>query len=202
MEFSEFSLWQVIVLAVVQGVTEFLPISSDGHLVLVAPLLFRQGGMPAEMLDLTIALHMGTLVSILVYYRRRVAALLLEDRPTLLLLIVGTIPAVLLVLCCKWLFGDAFEDALTNTLLAGCMLIVTGLALFAAQWGGGAKDYRQLGFGDAVLIGMAQATAILPGLSRSGTTIAAGLGTRHVARFGGDFLVFAGDSGAFGGGRV
>jgi undecaprenyl pyrophosphate phosphatase UppP len=72
---SEFSLWQVLVLAVVQGITEFLPISSDGHLVLIAPLLFGSNAQPPEMLDLTIVLHLGTLGSILVFYRQRIARL-------------------------------------------------------------------------------------------------------------------------------
>lgn len=172
-----FRLWQVLVLAVVQGVAEFLPISSDGHLVIAAPLLFGARSKPPDMMDLTIVLHLGTLGSILVFYRQRIARLLTEDRRVLSLLVVGTLPAVALVLVCKSFFGDRFESVLQSQLLAGIMLPVTGLALlWSARRTSGQRDYRQLSWLDSLLIGLAQAAAILPGLSRSGSTIAAGLG--------------------------
>jgi undecaprenyl-diphosphatase len=171
-----FSLWQVVVLAVVQGITEFLPISSDGHLVVIAPLLFGRGSGPPNMMDLTIALHLGTLGSILVFYRRRVAELLTNDRRVLGLICLGTVPAVALVLACKLLFEPWFEPVLQSRLLAGLMLPVTGLALLWSQSWSGKRDYRDLTWLESLLIGLAQATAILPGLSRSGTTITAGLG--------------------------
>lgn len=176
MHSAHFSLWQVLVLAVVQGITEFLPISSDGHLVLIAPLLFGDKQAP-PMMDLTVALHMGTLGSILLYYRQRIAQLLGQDRRLIPLLVLGTIPVIVLVLVCKRLFADRFEQILQSTLLAGLMLPVTGLALLWSQRRrSGQRDYRQLTWFDTLLIGTAQATAILPGLSRSGATIAAGLG--------------------------
>jgi undecaprenyl-diphosphatase len=173
---QQFSLWQVLVLAVVQGITEFLPVSSDGHLALVEPLLRgNQADAPSSM-DLTIILHLGTLGSILVYYRERIFRLLGEDRRVLFLIVLGTIPAVALVLCCKMFFDEWFEPILKSTLMAGIMLPVTGAALLWAHYrGGGQRDYRELKWTDSLLIGLAQATAILPGLSRSGTTIAAGL---------------------------
>ena len=173
----QFSLWQVAVLAVLQGVTEFLPISSDGHLVVVRPLLFPAGSAPQDAMDLTIVLHMGTLGSILVYYFRRTVRLLGEDRKVLWLLAVGTVPAVVLVLVCKQLLDKQFEPILQNELLAGFMLPVTGLALlWAMRQNPGTREYRELTWRDALVIGVCQATAILPGLSRSGTTISAGLG--------------------------
>jgi undecaprenyl-diphosphatase len=104
----QFSLWQVAVLAVVQGVTEFLPISSDGHLVLVRPLLFPSADAPKEAMDLTIV---G------------------EDWRVVPLLAVGTLPAVVVVLVCKSLLGPQFESILQSELLAGLMLPVTGGAL-------------------------------------------------------------------------
>jgi undecaprenyl-diphosphatase len=175
-ESSDFSLWQVLVLAVVQGIAEFLPISSDGHLVVVRPLLFGGSGGPANMMDLTIVLHMGTLGSILVYYYRRILELLGSDRRVLGLIVLGTIPAVVLVLSAKVLFDEWFEPALQSTLLAGFMLPVSGIALlWSLRHGKGTRDYRELSWIDSLLIGIAQATAILPGLSRSGTTIASGL---------------------------
>lgn len=176
MPLATFELWQVLVLAVIQGVAEFLPISSDGHLTVAAPLLFPSGQTP-EMLDLTITLHLGTLGSILVYYRSRVLALLHEDRRVLGRMLLGTLPAVVLVLVGKTLLERWFEPILQSTLVAGLMLPVTGIVLLWSLYGRpGDRDYRHLTWLDALLIGCAQATAILPGLSRSGTTIAAGLG--------------------------
>jgi len=173
---TEFSLWQVLVLAIVQGITEFLPISSDGHLVLVESLLFGGRSGAVETLDLTIVLHLGTLGSILVYYRQRVARLLIEDRRVAWLIVLGTIPAVALVLVCKLLLDDLFEPILKSTLLAGFMLPVSGIALlYSLHHATGSREYRELTATQSLLIGMAQALAILPGLSRSGTTISTGL---------------------------
>jgi undecaprenyl-diphosphatase len=169
----QFSWWQILILAVVQGVAEFLPISSDGHLVVLTPLLFGGRQVPPEMLDVTIVLHIGTLGSILVYYWRRILALLGRDRRTLGLIVLGTLPAVGFGLVMKhW-----FEPVLESPLLGGLMLPVTGLVLL---WGlrcqVGETEYRDMTWLDSLWIGVCQATAILPGLSRSGTTIAAGLG--------------------------
>ncbi|HMC12589.1 MAG TPA: undecaprenyl-diphosphate phosphatase, partial [Pirellulaceae bacterium] len=173
---QQFSLLQVLVLAVVQGVTEFIPVSSDGHLALVEPLIWGGSAPRPNSMDLTIVLHLGTLGSILVYYRERILRLLGEDRGVLWLIVLGTIPAVVLVLGCKLLLNDAFEEYLKDVRLAGLMLPVTGAALIWSQrHAGGNRQYRELKWTDSVLIGIAQAAAILPGLSRSGSTIAAGL---------------------------
>jgi undecaprenyl-diphosphatase len=174
---APFTLWQVVVLAVVQGVTEFLPISSDGHLVIIAPLLFGGSTRPPEMMDLTIVLHLGTLASILVYYRQRIARLLGEDRRVIPLLVVGTLPAVALVIVSKLLFKEYFEKVLNSSMVAGLMLPVTGLVLlWSLRRTPGKREYRDLTWIDSLIIGICQATAILPGLSRSGTTIGSGLG--------------------------
>jgi undecaprenyl-diphosphatase len=173
----QFDLWQVLVLAVVQGITEFLPVSSDGHLALIEPLLWGSKSTLPNSMDLTIILHLGTLGSILVYYRERILRLLGADRRVLWLLVLGTLPAVGLVLICKSLFDEQFEPLLKNTLLAGFMLTVTGIALiWSSRYGHGKREYTELTARESVLIGIAQAAAILPGLSRSGSTIAAGLG--------------------------
>jgi undecaprenyl-diphosphatase len=172
----QFELWQVLVLAVVQGVTEFLPISSDGHLAVIKPLLFGRGPAPASF-DLTIALHMGTLGSILVFYRQRILRLLGEDRRVIPLLVIGTMPAVVLVLATKKLLGDELEAVLEKPFLAGLFFPVSGLALLWSLYGKpGTLEYRDLPWWKSLLIGLAQATAILPGLSRSGTTISSGIG--------------------------
>jgi undecaprenyl-diphosphatase len=173
---EQFELWQVVVLAIVQGITEFLPISSDGHLALTEPLIWRSSQPRPHAMDLTIVLHLGTLGSILVYYRQRIWRLLGDDRRAIWLIAIGTLPAVALVLVAKLLLDEVFEPILKSTLLAGCMLPVTGVALLIAQRAkAGDRHYRELTTFQALLIGTAQATAILPGLSRSGTTISTGL---------------------------
>jgi undecaprenyl-diphosphatase len=171
-------LWQIIVLAAVQGVTEFLPISSDGHLVVLAPILYGSSEAPPGTAALTIVLHLGTLLSIIVFYFRRVMQLLGEDRRVLGLIIAGTMPAVVLGLPMKMFF----EPVLESVWLAGLMLPVSGLALlWLNRFPAEGKDYRQLTLADALWIGLFQASAMLPGLSRSGTTIATGV-TRGLSR--------------------
>ncbi len=168
----EFTWWQVLALAVVQGITEFLPISSDGHLAVIAPLLFGSRTSPPGLLSVSIALHVGTLGSILVYYCKRIARLLTTDRRTLGLILVGTIPAGIVGVAIKL----AAEQVIESPLLAGLMLPVTGaLLLWCSSRPPGTLDYDQLRWRDSLWIGICQAAAILPGLSRSGSTIAAGL---------------------------
>jgi undecaprenyl-diphosphatase len=164
----------VIVLAIVQGVAEFLPISSSAHLVIAEAIfadLSRRN--PPDLTSLNIALHGGTLVSILVVYWRRVWRLLGQDRRVIGLMVVGTLPAVLIGLPVRLLWS---HSVLENPLLAGCMLPLTGLMLI---WAGRQPprdmDYSHLSHGRALLIGLAQAAALLPGISRSGATICAGL---------------------------
>lgn len=173
----EFDLWKVLVLAVVQGITEFLPISSDGHLVLMANLL-DQNSDKLDVSSVVIALHMGTLASIVVFYWPRLWALLREDRRVIPLLFVGTIPAVVFGLAIKssdW----AEQNILESPLLAGFMLPVTGLlCILGSRCPPGKVDYREISWKHALLIGLAQASAILPGLSRSGSTIATALGLK------------------------
>ncbi len=168
------SAWQVVVLAVVQGITEFLPISSDGHLLLLAT--WMQGGTTSpETHDLTIVLHLGTLLSIVLYYRRQIVELVTQDWRTIGLIVVGTMPAVLVGLPMKMTAWG--ESILNSTLLAGLMLPVTGVVLLlAGRIKPGDGSYRTMPWSTATWIGIAQAFALLPGLSRSGSTIAAGLG--------------------------
>lgn len=171
-------LWQIIVLAAVQGVTEFLPISSDGHLVVLAPLLYGSSTPPPGIAALTIVLHLGTLLSILVFYWQRVLRLLGEDRRVLGLIVVATIPAVILGLPIK-MFA---EPVLESVWLAGLMLPVSGLALlWLARFPAEGKNYQEATIADALWVGLFQAFAILPGLSRSGSTISAGV-TRGLSR--------------------
>lgn len=169
-----FSLWQILVLAVLQGIAEFLPISSSGHLIVLTPLLFGGSTTPSDMTTLNVVLHVGTLGSIVVYYHQRIARLIGEDRRTVGLIVAGTIPTAALGL----LIELYYERWLELPLIAGLMFPVTGaILLWMSRQPPGRAEYRDLTWRDSLLIGLSQAVAILPGLSRSGTTIAAGVAT-------------------------
>ena len=172
----ELELWQILVLAIVQGLTEFLPVSSDGHLTVAAALMAPTGGLKNfEVSDVVIMLHGGTLLSILVFYWQRLRELVRADHRTFGLLAVASLPTMLIGLPVK-LFADEW---LTNPILAGIFLMVTGVVLLlAARISPGNREFSQLGYGEAIWIGLSQAAAILPCLSRSGCTIGAGLSIR------------------------
>lgn len=171
----------IVILAIVQGIAEFLPISSSGHLVLIGHLL----GNASESAALEIILHAGTLGSILVVYWRRILQLLTSDRRVIPLLVVGTLPAVAVGLPIKLLA----ESWLTSPLLTGCMLLVTAAVLVTlGRLNRGERPYTELNGKQAFAIGCFQACAILPGLSRSGSTI---LGGRLVGLRGNDAVTFS-----------
>lgn len=184
-------LWEIIVLGIVQGLTEFLPVSSSGHLVVANALLEAMGSKPVEnLIEVSIVLHLGTLVAVLVFYRREIFQLLGKDRAAVPLLIVGTIPAAFVGILIKKGLPEASEDwvsqwVLENPLLAGFMFPATALVLlWVARRHHGEIEYQQLTIKQSLVIGIMQAIAILPGISRSGFTIAAGLGVglhRHAA---------------------
>lgn len=162
------SYLEILLLAVVQGITEFLPISSSGHLVIVEALLGHQ----KELLDVNIVLHGGTLLSILVYYWHHIWRLLGKDRRAIGLILLATIPVVVVGFPMKE-YGEAI---LSSPLVAGLMLPVTGaLLLWAARRPQGDVDYPEMSYGRALVVGLFQVFAILPGISRSGTTISGGL---------------------------
>jgi len=177
-------LLRIVVLAVVQGLTEFLPVSSSGHLVVVGALFESMTGssLGGEPLTLTIMLHAGTLVTVLVVFWKQIAQLAVRDRRVVPLLVVGTIPVGIIGLILeRWC-----EPLLNSPLAAGLGLIVTGLILLWAQRQDGPEEhrrtYQQLTYRQALWIGMFQAVAALPGISRSGSTIAAGLGVGNLRR--------------------
>lgn len=170
---------QAIVLALVQGLTEILPISSSGHLVLVPYFL----GWPDQGLAFDVALHVGTLFAVLLYFRREVADMLRAwggsltgrplDRDSRLAwkLVTATIPAALAGL----LFSDLIEQHLRSPQVIVCTLIGFGLLLGYADWRNrGQRTEYEIGWGGALLIGCAQALALVPGTSRSGITMTAG----------------------------
>jgi len=162
-------LLSIILLAIVQGVTEFLPVSSSGHLIVANELLPEK--LP-DIVGVEIALHLGTLGSILIYYWRRIWRLLGEDRRVVWLMLIGTLPAVVIGLPLH-LYG---KGLLQSPLLAGLMFPVTaGLLWWSSRQAQGETSYTQMTWQRALIIGLFQAVAILPGISRSGSTIAAGL---------------------------
>jgi undecaprenyl-diphosphatase len=167
------ALLEVVFLAIIQGITEFLPISSSGHVV-VAAALFSQLGHPIEqMVTVNVVLHLGTLGAILVFYRGRICRLLGEDRRVIRLLVVGTLPAAVVAVPLRW----HLQAPLESPALAGCMFLVTGAMLaLSPRTRLGQVDCRDLTYGQALLVGVFQALAVLPGISRSGATIVAGLG--------------------------
>lgn len=165
--------FDAVLLGIIQGLTEFLPISSSGHLVLTQELLgVNQPGLTFELL-----VHFGTLLSVLIYFRRPIIRLvqalyrpdMKEERRILLYLVIGTIPAGLVGV----LLEDYFERAFASPLFTAFMLIVTGCILFSTRLARG--EGSTVGLKSAVVMGIGQAFAILPGISRSGSTIAAGI---------------------------
>lgn len=173
---------QVIVLAIVQGLTEFLPISSTAHLFLTSTLL----GWNAESLSFDIILHIGTLIAILLYFFRDWLQIigqafgvslahdeeLKHNRGLLWLLVIGSIPVGVAGL----VFGKQAEGPWRNEYVISAMLIGVGILMYLAENAGRrARDLGAVNFADAVSIGLAQALAVVPGTSRSGVTISAGL---------------------------
>jgi undecaprenyl-diphosphatase len=173
---------QALLLSVVQGVTEFLPVSSSGHLILV-PYFLK---WPDQGLAFDIATHVGTLLAILVYFRWDVRDLVIgfftgqprsadgdyNPRRLALMIVLATIPAGIAGL----LFKDWVETQARSALLVAGTTIVYGLLLgLADRVGRHAKTIGEIGWQAALLIGMAQALAIVPGTSRSGVTITAAL---------------------------
>ncbi|PYP14925.1 MAG: undecaprenyl-diphosphatase [Gemmatimonadetes bacterium] len=169
------NLWQGILLGLVQGLTEFLPVSSSGHLSLLRALT----GLhltDETFVFVAVTLHVATLCSVLVVYGRRLLQIVVGtlrgnpgERRYAVLLVVGTVPGALL----GALFHERFEQAFGSLLFIGGAFIVTGLILWSTRW---AKVKPEpLTVGGALQIGLAQAVAIFPGISRSGSTVSAAL---------------------------
>ncbi|WEG12550.1 undecaprenyl-diphosphate phosphatase [Pullulanibacillus sp. KACC 23026] len=161
--------FEAFILGLIQGITEFLPISSTGHLYIGRHLF----GLDEAGLFLDTMLHFGTLIAIVVFYKDVLIDLLLHPfRKLTLLLIIGTLPAVIFGLA----FESYFEQLSKTGATIGWEFLITGALLwFADSVKGGAKQLDQITAWDALIIGCFQATAIFPAISRSGSTIAASL---------------------------
>lgn len=172
------TLGEAVILGLVQGLAEFLPISSSGHLVLVEHWL----GITSADLVFEVAVHAGTLLSVLWFFRERLLEFakavvgkgqsteaVSHSRQQILYLFIGTIPAAVIGL----LFKDEIERVFADSHMAAVFLMVTGVILLSTYLR--RQTTRELSPVSAFLIGCAQAVSILPGISRSGSTISAGL---------------------------
>ncbi len=160
---------EAFVLGIIQGLTEFLPVSSTGHLYLGRHFF----GLDEAGLFLDTMLHIGTLIALLIFYKDEIIAIIKKPFSKLTYhLIVGTIPAVIAGL----LFKDFFEEISKTGVTVGWEFLVTGFFLwFAEKFKKGSKKIDQIGYKDALFMGVFQAGAIFPAVSRSGLTIVAAL---------------------------
>ena len=172
-----------IIFGAVQGLTEFLPISSSGHLVILHQIF------PVSIfnsLGFDVALHIGTLLALIIYFFRDLAKYISaffrsfasweyqtnSDQRLAWLLIVSIIPAGLAAI----IFSEAIETTLRSPIIVASMLIIGGLLFFLVEWLSRQNiQLNQIGFGRAILVAIAQALALIPGVSRSGVTITAGM---------------------------
>ena len=192
-------IYQAIVLAIVQGLAEFIPVSSSGHLILVRRLLGWNELSPAHELTFDVALHFGTLLSVLFYFRRTwfqiVRAALggkvvrfseaggsdvnlsldeqREERLLLWFLAIGTIPGAIAGKLLEHSAEDYFREHIV--LIAAALIVVALLMWLGEKVGTLSKPLTKTSFLDSLVIGCAQAFALIPGVSRSGSTITAGL---------------------------
>ncbi len=167
------SYLDAIILGALQGLTEFLPVSSSGHLVLAQELL----GVKQQGVSFEIVVHVGSLLAVLIYFRARLWKLaqslfdrsLFNERKVVGYLILATVPVGVVGVLLEDFFAEAFE----HPVYASWMLLVTAVILMSTRWA--TRRSRELTWSPALIMGLAQALAILPGISRSGSTISAGL---------------------------
>lgn len=184
---------QAIIMGMVQGLTEFLPVSSSAHLVIAPELLGTQSSLAFDTL-----LHVGTLVAVIGYFWKDITSMIKSFVSSLLdiprgkfkegmaddpykrlawLVVVGTIPAGLMGVLLK----SKFEALFNSVTIVGFFLLVTGVILWGSEWiakrniDKKGKDVKEVSFTNSLVIGVFQGLAIAPGISRSGSTIAAGL---------------------------
>jgi undecaprenyl-diphosphatase len=198
-------IYQVVVLAIVQGLAEFIPVSSSGHLIIVRRLLGWNELSPAHELTFDVALHFGTLLSVLFYFRRTWVQIIRaalggkvvrfseaggtdqnltadeqqEERSLLWFLAIATIPGAIAGKLLEHSAEDYFREHIF--LIAGALIVVALLMWWGEKVGELRKPLTAISLADALIVGCAQAFALLPGVSRSGSTITAGL-FRNVTR--------------------
>jgi undecaprenyl-diphosphatase len=156
------NILEALLLGLLQGLTEFLPVSSSGHLVIVQQLLpnFSQPGLIFDTV-----IHAGTTLAVLFYFREKILKI---SREYILLLIIGTIPAVIVGV----LFSDFIEGLFNSVIVVGVALIITAVLNYFTDKADARRE--KIGRIDALIVGVFQSIAIVPGISRSGSTIFAG----------------------------
>ena len=167
--------WQALILGLVQGLTEFLPVSSSGHLVIFRELL---GAEAPQDLVFEITVHVATVLATIVVFRKQIIDLLQglfkfkynSQTDFILKLVVSMIPVAIVGV----FFKDKVEALFSSLTVVGCALLVTAALLYFSDKAKKAKS-EDITFGQALIMGLGQAVAVIPGLSRSGTTISAGL---------------------------
>ena len=166
------TLIEALFLAVVQGLTEWMPVSSSGHLVITQTVL---GLNPPLIFD--VMLHVGTLIVVLTVFRKDIADIIkavikrdfeTEEGKLALFIVVGSVPIAII----GFVFYDFFKSLFSNLLAVGVAIIITVSVIFFSEKRMG---NRKMGILDSLLIGLAQAVTIIPGISRSGITVATGL---------------------------
>ena len=162
---------QAVVSGIVQGVTEFFPISSSGHLV----ILHNVFGFKRQMLAFDVFLHFGTILSVVIFFRKDISQMLQKNMRLLKFIVIASIPTFIIGM----IFKDIAENFFSMPLVVGYSLIITGLfllfaSIFAMHWKI-VKRTKSLGVKNSIAIGIAQGISVLPGISRSGATIGTAL---------------------------
>jgi undecaprenyl-diphosphatase len=177
-------IFQASILGIIQGLTEFLPVSSSGHLIVLPQILGWKGVVNS--LGFDVAAHLGTAVALIVFFWRDWVRLIISflaqiprgfrgifsdpDARLLILIIIGSVPAAVVGV----LFKDAIESAFRSVLLVGVWTISFGLLLWwTDRVSASDRKIKQVNFFDSIFVGIAQAIALIPGVSRSGITITA-----------------------------
>jgi undecaprenyl-diphosphatase len=190
------TLLQSLILGIIQGISEFIPISSSAHLVLI-PAIFNWDISESETFIFSVLVQWGTLIAVIIYFWKDLGLISIgmlkslrtqkidsEDARMGWLIMLGTVPA----LAIGWFFREAIKSTFINPAITGWFLILTaGLLIFADLVGKRDRAYPDVTKIDAVIIGIFQAISLLPGISRSGASIAGGivrnLSRRSAARF-------------------
>ena len=160
---------EALILGIVQGVTEFFPVSSTAHLILL-PWFFKWSG-DLDTLTFDVALHAGTLLALVLCFWRDWIEMLMHKRRLFYLIILASVPAGVL----GFFFNDFVEESLRSPYIISLALVLGGIVMYLSEKILKHRSLEDLNLPDAVVIGIAQAIALIPGVSRSGITISAGL---------------------------
>lgn len=160
---------EALILGIVQGITEFFPVSSTAHLILL-PWFFKWGG-DLDTLTFDVALHGGTLLALILCFWRDWIEMLMHKRKLFYLIILASVPAGVV----GFFFNDFVEESLRSPYIISISLVLGGIVMFLSEKMLKNRSLEDLNLPDAMVIGIAQAIALIPGVSRSGITISAGL---------------------------